>query len=110
MKKLLVSVAFVALTSGSAFAQGGAITVNAGGSFTPGAVNFGGVFNAAGQTLNTTVTNNSPARAGAAAAATGNGNGGSAVAISGASTVNSQYVSPTNYISFSNTLRQSLNY
>ncbi|KAF2991595.1 hypothetical protein OGR47_09215 [Methylocystis sp. MJC1] len=108
MKKFLVSIALVALTAGSAFAQGGAITV--GGSFTPGAVGFGGVFNSAGQTLNTTVTNNAPARAGAASAITGTGNGGSATAISAASTSNTQYVSPMNYISFSNTLRQSLNY
>ncbi|BDV34581.1 MULTISPECIES: hypothetical protein [Methylocystis] len=108
MKKILVSIAFVAMTAGSAFAQGGAITVN--GIFTPGPVSFGSVSNSATQSLTTTVTNNSPASAGNASAATGAGNNGTATALSAASTVNTQTVSPTNYISFSTSLAQHLNY
>lgn len=113
MKKFLISVAFVALTAGSAFAgaplgSGGSISVGS-GSFTPGAVTFGGVFNAAGQTMNTSVTNNAAARSGTAAAAV-SGSGGSATALSIASTVSTQNVSPTNFIGFTTNVLQGLNY
>lgn len=110
MKKFLVSIAFVAMTAGSAFAQGGWISIGNGGTFAPGPVTFGSVSNSATQSLTTTVTNNSPASAGNASAATGAGNNGTASAISAASTVSTQTVSPTNYISFSTTLGQTLNY
>ncbi|BDV34580.1 hypothetical protein [Methylocystis iwaonis] len=110
MKKFLVSVAFVALTAGSAFAGGGSITVGPGGTFAPGAVSFGGVFNAASQTLSTSVSNNAWAGTGAATATTGAGAGGTATAISAASTVSTQNVAPTNYIQFYTNLQQSLNY
>ncbi|KAF2991596.1 hypothetical protein OGR47_09210 [Methylocystis sp. MJC1] len=108
MKKFLISAAFVALTAGSAFAQGGSITV--GGNFNPGAVTFGSVSNSATQSLTTTVRNNSPATAGNATASTGAGAMGTATALSAASTVNTQTVTPTNAISFTNSLAQTLNY
>lgn len=108
MKKFLISAAFVALTAGSAFAQGGNIGVS--GTFNPNPVTFGSVSNYATQALTTTVRNNSPATAGNATATTGVGNMGSATALSGASTTNNQSVTPINAISFSNSLMQSLNY
>lgn len=114
MKKFLVSIAFVAMTAGSAVAQGGAITVN--GTFNPGPVNFGSVSNSATQSLTTTVTNNAAATAGNASASvtvptgTTMGTGSTATAISAASTVSTQNVSPTNYINFSTSLGQNLNY
>lgn len=108
MKKFLISAAFVALTAGSAFAQGGNISVS--GTFNPGPVTFGSLSNSATQSLTTTVTNTSAATAGTARAATGAGNMGSATAISGASTTNTQSVTPLNAISFTNSLMQGLNY
>lgn len=50
------------------------------------------------------------ATAGSATATTGAGTMGTASAVSGASTTNSQTVMPTNAISFTNSLTQSLNY
>lgn len=110
MNKFLVSIAFVAMTAGSAFAQGGVITIGIGGTFNPAAVSFGSVSNYATQSLTTTVRNNSPATSGNATARTGAGNNGTATALSAASTANTQNVSPTNYISFSTSLAQHLNY
>ncbi|MGJ0391766.1 MAG: hypothetical protein ACR650_03275 [Methylocystis sp.] len=116
MKKFLVSVAFVALTSGSAFAGG----TGCGGcgatppTFSSGPITFGpqSVTNSVTQYNTTSLNNYSPANSTATAytGALGKGATANITAASSAATWTKQVSNPSNYLSISNTLMQGISF